>query len=319
MHIMKSKGVLIMKSKQRKSNYNIKEQSALFSMQLTGILFIFIFSYLPMIGIIIAFKDYKFNLGMLGSPWNGLKNFEFLFKSNTFFTLVRNTVGYNVAFIVLSRLVCVFCAVLLYNITNKYVIKFIQSGLFIPYLLSWIVVSYASYAFLANDMGLINKLIKHFGGKQISFYNSPKYWPFILTAFHLWKSIGFDTLVYYGTILSIDSELFEASSLDGASYIQRVRYIILPHLKQVIIMLLILSLGGIVKSDFGLFYYLPKDTGALYAVTDTLDTYINRAILVNGSMGSATAAGLIQSIVGMILVILTNKVVKKIDEDSALF
>lgn len=308
-----------MKKKKTISNYNRKGQLALFSMQLPGIIYALIFLYIPMIGIIIAFKDYKFNLGMFGSPWNGLKNFEFLFKSNTFFTLLRNTIGYNVVFILLSRLLCVACALLLYNIANKYAIKFIQSGIFIPYLLSWIVVSYASYAFLANDLGLINSVIRFFGGENISFYNSPKYWPFILTFFYLWKTIGFDTLVYYGTILSIDTEQLEAADLDGCSYMQKVRYIILPHLKQVIVMLLILALGGIIRSDFGMFYYLPKDTGALYSVTDTLDTYINRAILVNGSMGSASAAGLIQSVVGMILVIVTNKVVKKMDSDSALF
>lgn len=308
-----------MKEKKTYSSYNKKDQWTLFSMQLPGIIYTIIFLYLPMVGIIIAFKDYKFNLGMFLSPWNGFKNFEFLLESNRFFTLLRNTIGYNLVFILLSRLLCVACALFLYNITNKYVIKFIQSGIFMPFLLSWIVVSYVSYAFLANDLGLINSVIRFFGGTPISFYNSPKYWPFILTFFYLWKTIGFDTLVYYGTILSIDTELLEAASLDGCTYMQKVRYIILPHLKQVIIMLLILALGGIIRSDFGMFYYLPKDTGALYSITDTLDTYINRSILVTGNMGSAAAAGLIQSIVGMILVIVTNKVVKRLDSDSALF
>lgn len=299
--------------------YQKRDQLALFSMQLPGILLTIIFCYLPMIGIIIAFKDYKFNVGVFGSAWNGVKNFEFLFKSNTFFTLVRNTVGYNIVFLILTRVAGIFCAILLYNIGNKYAIKVIQSGIFIPYLLSWIVVSYVSYAYLAYDTGLINKILNTLGINSISFYTEPKYWPFILTFFQMWKSIGFDTLVYYGTILSIDTALLEAASLDGCTYVKRIWYVIIPHLKTTIIMLLILGIGGICRSDFGLFMYIPQDTGALYSVTDTLDTYILRSIRSTGNLGSSAAAGLIQSVVGLILVVGSNMAVKKLDEDSALF
>lgn len=301
------------------TDFRKKEETELFTMQLPGIIFVIIFFYLPMIGIIIAFKDYKFNAGIFGSKWNGFKNFEFLFQSNTFFTLVRNTVGYNVVFIVLTKVIGVICAVLLYNIRCKFAIKIIQSGIFIPYLLSWIVVSYVSYAYLAYDTGTVNNILEFFGQERITFYTEPKYWPYILVFFHLWKSIGFDTLVYYGTILAIDTTLFEAASLDGCTYLKRIRYIVLPHLKTTIIMLLILAIGGICRSDFGLFFYIPQDTGALYSVTDTLDTYIMRAIRTSGNLGSASAAGLIQSFVGLFLVLISNHIVKKVDADSALF
>ena len=314
--LTKSKS-LELKKKSRKGIK--KDQLALFSMQLPGIIYVLIFSYLPMIGLIIAFKDYKFNLGMFGSHWNGLKNFEFLFGSNTFFTLVRNTIGYNLVFMIATRLLGIFCAILLYNITNKYSIKVIQSCIFVPYLLSWIVVSYVSHAFLSNSTGMINRIVEMFGGNSISFYTEPKYWPAILIFFNLWKHVGFDTLVYYGTILSIDTSLLEAASLDGCTYLRRIWHIVLPHLKTTIVMLLILGIGNICKSDFGLFFYLPKDTGALYSVTDTLDTYITRAIRTTGSLGSASAAGLIQSVVGLILVLISNAAVKKLDSSSALF
>lgn len=296
-----------------------KEQAALFSMQLPGILFVIIFCYLPMIGIIIAFKDYKFNAGIFGSAWNGVKNFKFLFESNTFFNLVRNTVGYNVVFIILTKVIGVFCAVLLYNINCKFAIKIIQSGIFVPYLLSWIVVSYVSYAYLSYETGTVNSILAALGLERITFYTEPKFWPFILVFFQLWKSIGFDTLVYYGTILAIDTNLFEAAGLDGCTYVKRIWYIVLPHLKSTIIMLLILAIGGICRSDFGLFFYIPQDTGALYAVTDTLDTYIMRAIRTSGNLGSASAAGLIQSVVGLFLVLLSNYIVRKVDADSAIF
>ena len=288
-------------------------------MGLPGILLLFVFNYIPMGGLIIAFKDYKYNLGIFRSSWNGIKNFRIMFSSNTFFQLVRNTIGYNMTFILLTVFVSVCVALLLDNISSKRSIKVMQSSMFLPYFLSWIVVSYVSHACLDYNSGIINTFLSHIGKEKISFYSEPKYWPFILVLFNTWKTVGFNSLVYYGTILSIDTELYEAAMLDGCGYLKRVRYITIPHLRPTIITMLLLSLGSVVRSDYGLFFYLPKDTGVLYSVTDVLDTYILRTLRVAGSVGQASAAGFLQSIVGLLLVVAVNAAVRKYEEESALF
>lgn len=295
------------------------DQKQLLLMQLPGLIKIFIFSYLPMIGIIIAFKDYRYNLGIFKSPWAGFDNFKFLIESDTLTLLIRNTVGYNAMFIISEIVVCVTLAIFMYGISSKKAIKVFQSAMFLPYFLSWVVVSYVSHALLSVDYGLINSVITKLGMSRISFYSEPKYWPFIFLFFDVWKHVGYKTLVYYGGLLSLDTSLMEAAAIDGCTYLKRIRYIILPHLKSTIIMLLILSIGGIFASDYGMFYYLPKQAGVLQDVTDTLDTYIMRSIQVAGNLGASSAAGLMQSVVGLILVIVTNAIVKRNDEDNALF
>ena len=296
-----------------------KDNLQLGLLQLPGLLHLFIFSYVPLVFLVIAFKDYKFNLGVFGSEWCGFDNFKFLLESNTFFTLVKNTLGYNLVFILLSNILQLISAILLYNISNKLSIKFFQSSIFLPHFLSWIVIGYITYAFLNTDIGIINNILNAMGMKSISFYSEAKYWPIILTAVNMWKGIGFGMLVYYGTILSVDTSLLEAAAIDGCGYLRRIWHIIIPHVKQTTIILIILALGGIFKSDFGLFYYIPRDIGALYSTTDVLDTYITRSILVTGSLGSSTAAGLLQSVVGCILVITVNKIIKKFNEGNSLF
>lgn len=291
----------------------------LFAMQLPAILLVLVFSYLPMFGIIVAFKRYRFDLGIFGSPWNGFDNFKFLFGSNTFTTLIRNTLCYNIAFIFMGVIFSCFVAIVLEIITNKYAIKIVQSSIFVPYFLSWVVVSYISYAMLSLDTGIINGILESLGLGKISFYSETRWWPWILLFFNVWKGFGSQSLIYYGTIMSIDPSLMEAAALDGCTYIKRIRYIVLPHLKQTIIMMTILALGNIFRSDFGMFYYLPRDIGALYSVTDVLDTYIMRSLQVASDIGSSSAAGFIQSVVGFVLVVAVNKIVKKIDEESSLF
>jgi len=292
--------------------------------QLTGmtipaILYVFLFCYIPMIGIIVAFKNYKYNLGFFGSPWNGIDNFIYLFKSNTLFNLVRNTLGYNIVFIVLGIVIQVFLALMLFSISNKWSIKLLQSSMFIPNFLSWVVVGYISHAFFKLEGGFINTILTNAGLDKISFYTEPKYWPLILTFFNLWKNMGFGMLMYYGSMLSIDSELYEAGELDGCGYWKKHIHITLPHLTKTIVTLTILNLGGIFRSDYGMFFYIPKDTGVLYQVTDVLDTYILRAVRLSGSVSQASAVGFLQSIVGFVTVISANAIVKKIDEESSLF
>ncbi len=296
----------------------VKTKWVLTSMLLPGAIQTFIFSYLPMFGLIIAFKDYKYNLGIWGSKWNGLKNFQFILSSN-FMILLRNTLGYNVIFIVLGMLFAIFLALCLDSIRRKSGIRIFQGSMFLPYFLSWVVVSYISHSLFSYDVGFINKIVTMFGGERISFYSEKKYWPFILTIFAIWKSMGYRTLVFYGSILGIDPEMYDAASIDGCNYIQKVWYITMPHLKYSVIILLLLSLGGIFRSDFGMFYYLPKDAGILYPVTDTLDTYITRSLRTTGSVGASSAVGFLQSVVGFITIVTVNQIVKKIDDECSLF
>lgn len=296
-----------------------KEQMELTAMLLPGLIFIFIFCYLPMGGLVIAFKEYRFDLGIFGSPWNGLDNFKYLFESQSFYIILRNTIAYNFVFIVLGAVVSVFLALMLSEITSKMSIKIFESCMFIPNFLSWVVISYISYAFFQYDFGLINKVLQYFGKEPITFYTEQKYWPFILVFFNIWKGAGYGALMYYGSILGIDSQLYDAAIIDGCGYVKRIRYVTLPCIRHTIIIMTLLGLGNIFRSDYGLFYYIPRDTGALYQVTDVIDTYILRALQISGSIGGASAVGFLQSIVGFILVATANFVVGKIDNENTLF
>ena len=307
-------------TQQKRKRFSLKHDDfELLSLQIPSIVFVFIFCYLPMVGLIIAFKDYKFDLGILGSKWNGFDNFKFLFGSNTFYTLVRNTLGYNFASIILGMIVSAVLALMLEIMTSKISIKIFQSSMFLPTFLSWVVVSYITYALFAVDTGMINKILEHFGMETVSFYSEKKYWPIILIFFAVWKGFGQTTLIYYGSLLSIDPAIVEAATLDGCGYIRRIIHISIPHLKSTMIMMFILSIGGIFRSDFGMFFYLPKDSGMLYSVTDVLDTYIMRSLRMSANVGMSSAAGFLQSIVGFVTVITVNKIVKKIDSESAIF
>ncbi len=205
------------------------------------------------------------------------------------------------------------------NVDNKYCIKVFQSGMFIPYFLSWIVVSYFSYSLFEYDMGIINNLLNAVGMESISFYTQSKYWPLILTLFHLWKTMGYNTLLYYGTILGIDTSLYEAAAIDGCGTFRRIWYITLPHLKYVVLITFIMEIGAIFTSDYGLFYFITRDMGALYSVTDVFDTYVFRTLRNATSLGMSSAISFLKSVVGFILVIVANNIVKRIDDDCALF
>lgn len=272
-----------------------------------------------MFGIVIAFKNYKFNLGIWGSDWIGFKNFEYLFKSDTFLTLLRNTLGYNIAGMALSRVIPIIVALLMERIHNKYALKVFQSGMFIPYFLSWIVVSYFTFALFSYDTGMINNLLVKFGAERISFYTDTAPWPFILIILAQWKTLGYNALIYYGCLLGIDPTLYEAATIDGCNYLRKLWHVTLPQLVQPIIILLLLSLGGMFRSDYSLYYFIPNDTGALYKVTDVIDTYIFRTLRSASNLGISSAMAFLQSIVGFVLVVFGNSMARKYDENTALF
>ncbi|MEG1677551.1 MAG: ABC transporter permease subunit [Clostridia bacterium] len=284
-----------------------------------------VFCYLPMFGLIIAFKNFKlapqhsFFYSLLNSDWAGFDNFTFFLKSNTFGMLLRNTLLYNLVFIVLGILIPVTLAMMINELYRKRVSKVYQTMMFFPHFLSWVVVSYFVFAFLNPERGLMNAVIELFGGKRIMWYSQPKYWPFILTFMQLWKSVGYNMVVYLAAITGLDHSLYEAAMLDGASKAQQARYVTLPLLMPIIIIMFILNIGRIYYSDFGLFYQVTQGVpNSLNQVASTFDTYIYMALQSNVTIGKTAAASLFQSVCCCITVLLANFIVSKIDPDSAI-
>lgn len=289
-------------------------------MMLPACVYLFINNYIPMSGIILAFERYTVKGGIYGSEKVGLQNFKFLFSSNDAFLMTRNTILYNLAFIVLGTILAIFVAYILYELKGKISKKVYQTVILFPGLISIIIIAYLANAFLAGDTGFINNYImKPLGLQEIAFYSQAKYWPFILVFINLWKSVGSSCILYLANMSATDPGLYEAAALDGAGRWASIRYITLPGLKSTIITLTILNIGRIFSSDFGLFYQVPMNSGALVDITQTIDTYVYRGLMNSGNIGMSAAAGLYQSFVGFVLVIVTNGVVNKVDKDNALF
>lgn len=303
----------------RKKKRLKKNELELYSLCIIPLLSLFIFNYIPMFGIIIAFKDYRYNLGILGSRWVGFNNFKFFFETGTFKTILWNTLSMNMIFIVVGTASAILVAILLFEISSRNATKVYQTLLITPNFLSWVVVSYMVYAFLNPQYGLINVLLKHMGKEAVDWYAKPNAWPVILTISSVWKGVGMDSVVYYAALMGLDTSLFEAAEVDGASKFQVTMKIIVPLLIPLISVLTILKIGNIFRADFGLFYQLTRNVGLLYSKTDVIDTYIFRTMRVVGDMGMSSAVGLMQSVVGFILVMLTNHISKKINPDNALF
>lgn len=293
-------------------------------MILPGTIWFLIFAYLPMFGTVLAFKDFRispdgFFASVFHSEWVGFKNFEYLFTTNDAYIITRNTILYNLAFIILGLVIAVGFAIMLSELVNKRTAKVYQTGMFLPHFLSWVIISYFAFTFLSVDKGTLNQIITYFGGEPISWYSEAKYWPFIIIFVGIWKGVGYNSVIYLAAITGIDKSYYEAAVIDGASKWKQVRYITIPLLKPLMIILTILAIGGIFRSDFGLFYQLPKDSGALYPVTNVIDTFVYRGLINMGDIGMSTAAGLYQSFVGLVLILVANYIVRKIEKDHAIF
>lgn len=288
-------------------------------MLLPAVLYTLVFSYIPMAGIVMAFKKYTYAGGIFNSPWNGLKNFEFFFKSGQAFLVTRNTVLYNILFIAFNTLLQMTVAILLVEMKNKYFRKLTQSLMFLPYFLSWVIVSVIAFNLLSFDYGFINGIIESFGGKKINFYSSPTIWPLILTLFGAWKGIGYGSVMYLAAIMGIDTSVYEAASIDGANVFQRIFKITIPLMMPTVIILLLLSVGGIFRGNFDMFYNLVGKNGILYNYTDVIDTLTFRALISNNDFGMSAAAGLYQSVLCFITILLVNKMVSNYSKDYSLF
>ena len=309
-----------------KGGYRLQKKSSgqkhwtLILFMVPGLVYLLINNYIPMAGILLAFKKVNYTLGIFKSPWCGLSNFKYLFKTKDAAIIFRNTVLYNLAFIVLGTAAAVATAILLGEVKKKKLLKIYQTSILLPHILSTAVIAYLAFAFLSKDSGFLNNgIIKPLGGEAISWYSKPKYWPFILTFIQLWRSVGYTTIMYYATLVGIDTSYYEAAVIDGASTWDQIRYITLPCLKTTIITLTIMNLGRMFYSDFGLFYQVPMNNGLLFNATNTLDTYVYRGLLELNDIGRASAACFIQSVLGFVLVWGANALTRKVDPDSAVF
>lgn len=298
----------------------MRQYIPLYIMMLPGLAYLFINNYIPMAGIVVAFKKYNVNDGIFGSPWSGMANFEYLFSTNDAQIIIRNTLLYNVAFIIVNNIVGILLAIIISDVLSKRMKKVYQSAILLPFLISIVVVSYIVFALLSHENGMMNNsVLPALGASPIQWYNNTKWWPLILIVTNCWKGVGYGTLIYIAGISGIDKSFYEAAELDGAGKWQQIKSITLPCLIPSIITLLLMSIGKIFYSDFGLFYQVPQNSGSLFSVTNTIDTYVYRALISSGGIGRSAAAGVFQSIVGFVLVMVSNGVVRKISSDNAIF
>jgi putative aldouronate transport system permease protein len=294
--------------------------AALLLMLLPGVLYLLVNNYLPMLGIVIAFKDVNFSKGLLGGDWVGFKNFEYLFKTTDALLITRNTLLYNAAFILVNNIVAISIAVLLNEVKSRTLSRFYQSAVLLPYLISMVIVGYLAFSMLSMENGFLNKtVLPLLGMEPVAWYGEARYWPFILVIVNIWKNAGYLSVIYFAAIIGIDKEMYEAAEIDGAGKWRQVFRITIPMISQVIIVMTLLQIGRIFYADFGLFYQVPMDAGAIQSATNVIDTYVYRSFMNLGDIGMSSAAGLYQAVVGFVLVILSNYAVRRIDPDSALF
>mgnify|MGYP000717129667 FL=1 len=302
----------------------LRENFIFLLMVLPGVAWLILFFYIPVFGNIVAFKDYHitgegFIDSVMKSKWVGFDNFKFLFSSKDAYIITRNTVLYNLGFIFLGLIVSVGIAIIFSELRSKRVVKVLQTSMLFPYFLSWVIISFFTDAFLNVDKGLVNHILASFGMKAINFYSELWIWPALLLFLGIWKGFGYSSVMYYATIMGIDPTFYEAATVDGASKWQRIRNITIPQLSSLITVLTILAVGNIFRADFGLFYQIPHNAGALYSVTNVIDVYVYNGLTKSGDIGMTAAAGLYQSVVGLVLVLISNIIARRIDKNAALF
>lgn len=315
----KEKNIVMVTKKKKGVFFELKKNRALYGMTLPALIYLLLFSYIPLYGIQVAFRNYNFVDGITKSPWVGLKNFEFFFKSKFFLSTTFNTLFLNFMIIGFGLVAQVGVAILLNEIVNKKAKKIFQTAMFFPYFISWIVVDAFVKGLLSEKFGLINNIIRGFGGEGVAWYNNAAIWPFLLVAIAIWKSLGYNAVIYLAAIAGIDQEIYEAAKIDGANKFQEIFKITLPLLKPTIVMLLLMSIGNMFRGDFQMVYSIIGDNSMLLPTTEIIDTYVFRAMRLNSQYGTAAAVGLYQSIMGFVLVMISNYLVRRNDKDLAIF
>jgi len=298
--------------------YKVKQNKSLLLMLTPAIMFFLVFAYIPMAGVILAFENFNLR-DRFFSPLVGLENFKFLFITGDLWGIARNTMLYNIAFIIINTTLAVGCAILLSEIASKWFRKLTQSMMFMPYFISWVTAGAFAYSLLNYDNGLVNSILKSFHMEPADFYNNASAWPIIIVMFNAWKSVGYATVVYLAAITGIDTEMYEAADIDGANIFYRIWYITIPCLIPTIIILIMLSIGNIFRGDFNMFYQLVGNNSALLPTTDVVDTFVTRSLVTSNNIGMASSAGLFQSVVCFITIMIVNKLVRTYDKEYALF
>ncbi len=296
-----------------------KKNRALFLMIAPMVILVFVLLYLPMSGLVLAFKNYRFNLGVFGSEWNGFENFRYLFSSGTGWLITKNTVLYNLLNLITSQGLAILIAIAVSEMKGRYFKKISQSVIFLPYFISWVIVGTFVYNLFNYETGLINSILTGLGHTAVNFYSMPGIWPFIICLFNAWKWCGYNSVIYIAAITGIDGECYEASEIDGANIFQRIRYITLPSIKPTVITMFLLQIGRILRGDFEMFYQIVGNNGQLYNATDVIDTYVFRSLMQNSNLGMTAAATFYQSLLCFIIIMIVNYAVKRIDSDLALF
>lgn len=299
--------------------FKLRKYRMLLLMLAPAVFYTLLFSYLPMVGIVLAFKNYNYADGIFKSPWSGFDNFRFFFTSGQAFKVTRNTILYNLAFMSINTLLQLAVAIFLSEIKGKVYKKTAQSFMFLPYFISWVIVSVIAFNFLSYDYGIINSLLSSIGLNKIDFYGTPKYWIGILIFFSAWKGIGYGSVIYLSAIMGIDTEMYESAEIDGANVFQRIFRITIPSLVPTIIILLLLAVGGIFRGNFDMFYQLVGTNGILFDMTDVIDTFTFRALIRSNDVGMAAASGLYQSVFCFITISITNYLVKRYEKDYSLY
>lgn len=284
-----------------------------------GLLFFLLFAYVPMAGVVMAFKQFTYEGGIFGSPWNGLDNFRFFFESGQAWQVTRNTALYNIAFIIVNNVLQITMAILLFEVANKWFRKIFQTMLFLPYFISWVVVGAIAYNLFSYDFGMINVVLQAVGMEPVDIYNTAAYWPFLLVLVAAWKAVGYGSIMYLAAITSIDTEMYEAAEIDGANVFQRIFKITIPNLYPTVIILVLLAVGNIFRGDFGMFYNMVGNNGLLFGNTDVIDTFVFRSLTTANDIGMSSAVGFYQSVLGFVTILLANYAVRKYDKDRALF
>lgn len=306
-------------AKRRRSFFR-KEDAALYIMAAPSVIWLAIFCYLPMLGLLIAFQNYNNSAGVLSSPFVGFANFKFLFTTTDAFLITRNTVLYNLVFITFNMGLAVVLAMILSLLRTKRTAKVIQTVYMLPFFLSYAVINIIVYGFLDKQSGMVNSIMASLGMQdKTNWYQELKLWPLLLVFINAWRGVGYQTVLFLAVISGISDDYYEAAMLDGATKFQQARHITLPHLRFIVGISIIMAMASIFRGDFGLFYTVTRNTGTLYPVTDVIDTYIFRGLTKLNNIGMSTAAGLYQSVVGLVLVLVVNWIVTKIDAESAMF
>lgn len=297
----------------------LKRNRVLFLMILPSVLLVFIMQYIPMSGLVLAFKNYRYDRGVFGSAWNGLENFRYLFVSGTGWLITKNTILYNLLNLITSQILAILVAILISEMMGKVFKRITQSVIFLPYFISWVIVGTFVYNIFNYETGVLNNVLAFFGKDKVNVYDMPGVWPIIICVFNSWKWVGYNSIIYIAAITGIDGECFEAADIDGANIFQKIKYITVPSIKPTLIVMLLLQVGRILRGDFEMFYQIVGNNGQLFNATDVIDTYVFRSLMQNSNLGMTAAAAFYQSVVCFIVILLVNAIVKKIDEEYALF